>query len=242
VNGHVLVTGASGGIGSAVCRRFLAGGWKVTGLDLADPPAEASWTHVRCDLAAAGAARDAANAASATEPVSAVVHAAAVQEMAAAGEADAAAWARTLQVNVVALDEIVGACASDLRTARGSVTALSSVHAYATTRRMAPYATSKAALVGWVRAAALDLAPDVRVNALAPGAVRTRMLEEGFARRPDAGDPLAELAGKTPLGVVAEPASVAEMVWVLADPHVSGYLTGSTIVLDGGALLRLGTE
>jgi NAD(P)-dependent dehydrogenase (short-subunit alcohol dehydrogenase family) len=173
------------------------------------------------------------------------VHAAAVQILGAAGKVAVADWARSLQVNLLAVDEIVGACEDTLRAGRGSVVAIGSVHAFATTREMVAYATSKAALTGWVRAAALDLAPQVRVNGLAPGAVRTPMLESGFARRPDEGGiegSLRALAAKTPLQAVAAPEAVAAMVATLCDDEVSGYVTGSIVVMDGGALLRLGTE
>jgi len=133
----------------------------------------------------------------------------------------------------------------DLVAHRGAVVAISSVHAKATTRGIAAYATSKAALNGWVRAAALDLAPHVRVNAIQPGAVRTGMLLDGLARRPDEGSPdqaLEALAARTPLGAVAEPADIAAAVGALLDPAVTRFMTGVTLPADGGALIHLSTE
>ena len=242
---HVLVTGAAGGIGQAVCARFAAAGCVVTGLDVATAPDDISWTHVGCDLSLPGAARAAATAADERQPVDVIVHTAAVQVLGSAGRISAEDWARSLQVNLLAVDELVGACEQSLRSRRGSVVAIGSVHAFATTREMAAYATTKAALGGWVRAAALDLAPEVRVNGIAPGAVRTPMLEAGFARRPSEGgveQALATLADKTPLQAVASPDAIAAMVETLCDDEVSGYVTGSMVVMDGGALLRLGTE
>ena len=242
---HVLVTGAAGGIGQAVCTRFVAAGDQVTGLDLADAPAGASWTHVSCDLSVPGAARDAGRTVNERLAVDVVVHTAAVQVLGPAGQVSSEDWARSLQVNLLALDELVGACEHSLRTRHGSVVAIGSVHAFATTRDMVAYATTKAALGGWVRAAALDLAPQVRVNGLAPGAVRTPMLEAGFARRPGEGgveESLRALADRTPLRTVAAPEAIAAMVATLCDDDVSGYVTGSMVVMDGGALLRLGTE
>lgn len=245
MTGHVLVTGSSGGIGAAVCTRFAAAGYQVTGLDIAAPPEQATWTHQSCDLSEPGAARDAARTATSRVPVDVVVHAAAVQFLGSAGQVPSSDWARSLQVNLLALDEVVGACGDSLRERRGSVVAVGSVHAFATTREMVVYATTKAALGGWVRAAALDLAPQVRVNGVAPGAVRTPMLEAGFARRPAEGGieaSLRALADKTPLQAVAAPEAIAAMVATLCDDEVSGYITGSMVVMDGGALLRLGTE
>jgi len=245
MTGHVLVTGSSGGIGAAVCRRFAVAGYAVTGVDLAPAPADAAWTHVTCDLSVPGAVGAAGRAATERMPVDAVVHTAAVQVLGSAGRISSEDWSRSLQVNLLAVDELVGACEESLRSRRGSVVAIGSVHAFATTRHMAAYATTKAALGGWVRAAALDLAPDVRVNGIAPGAVRTPMLEAGFARRPGEGsveDSLRALADKTPLQTVTGPDAIAAMVMSLCDPEVSGYVTGSMVVMDGGALLRLSTE
>jgi NAD(P)-dependent dehydrogenase (short-subunit alcohol dehydrogenase family) len=242
---HVLVTGSSGGIGAAACRRFTAAGWKVTGVDRQPPPDRAAWTHLSIDLSEPGAGTTAVAEAGADAPLHAIVHAAAVQVVGAAGHIDRDDWRRTLQVNVLVLDEMVGAAETQLRAHRGSVVAIGSVHASATTREMAAYATSKAALAGWVRAAALDLAPDVRVNGVAPGAVDTAMLAAGLRRRPEdgaAGEALARLAARTPLGVVARPEAIAELVWVLADPATASFVTGTMVVADGGALVRLGTE
>ena len=241
----MLVTGSSGGIGGAVCRRFLAGGWAVTGLDVNEPPADAGWQHRSCDLGEPGAARTAASEVCAERAVTCIVHAAAVQTVATAGQITADDWRRTLQVNLVAIDEIVGACAESLRAAGGSVVVVGSVHATATTKGMAAYAASKSALTGWVRAAALDLAPHVRVNGVAPGAVRTPMLEAGLVRRPEDGSQqhaLATLADKTPLQLIAEPGAIAELVWMLADPVVTGFVTATMLSADGGALAQLATE
>lgn len=242
---RALVTGSSGGIGRAVCERLVAQGWVVTGIDVVDPQAPASWDHRSCDLAEPSAGPAAVANIGLDPPIAALVHAAAVQPVAVAGRLSVAEWMRTLQVNLVALDELVGACEAQLRQSHGAVVAVSSVHAFVTTRAMAAYAASKAALTGWVRAAALDLAPEVRVNAVAPGAILTPMLEAGFARRPAEGgqqESLRLLAERTPLGVVAGPAAVAAMIATLVDPELSGYMTGTTVTMDGGASIRLSTE
>jgi NAD(P)-dependent dehydrogenase (short-subunit alcohol dehydrogenase family) len=178
-------------------------------------------------------------------PVGAVVHNAAVQVIGAVGEVSLADWQNTLAVNLLAADVLVGATSASLREHGGSVVVVSSVHAVATTRGMAAYATSKAALEGWVRAAALDLAPQVGVNAVRPGAVDTRMLRDGLVRRPEDGTEeaaLAVLAAKVPLGRIIAPEDVARLVVALVDNRSPLPLTGACVTVDGGALLRLGTE
>jgi NAD(P)-dependent dehydrogenase (short-subunit alcohol dehydrogenase family) len=240
---HVVVTGSSGGIGRAVCTWLLRQGHAVTGMDRSSLPG-ADWNHLDVDLSHKDAAFTAGKLARANAPVTHLVHCAAVQALGGAGGITDDVWLTSLRVNVLTLDELVRACHEDLRSARGAIVAVSSVHSVATTRGMAAYATTKAALQGWVRAAALDLAPEIRVNAVQPGAVRTNMLTAGLARRPDDGseeERLQVLASKTPLDLIADPDDIVEAVGFLLQPS-SRFITGSTLTADGGALARLGTE
>jgi NAD(P)-dependent dehydrogenase (short-subunit alcohol dehydrogenase family) len=120
---------------------------------------------------------------------------------------------------------------------------ISSVHARATTTGINAYATTKAALEGWVRSAALDLGPDIRVNAVAPGAIDTAKLREGFARW---GEASAEerkevLRQRTALRRIGHPRDVAGAVSFLVSDEAS-FITGSVLVVDGGATARLGSE
>lgn len=245
---HVLITGASGGIGSAVGSVMHSRGWTVTGTDVRLPPPgdekHRGWTVLEVDIGDSAALAWAIEQARAVAPVTAIVHAAAVQPLGAVGEMSMDVWEQTLRVNVLALEQLVQTCLDDLRASRGSVVAVSSVHAHATTPGIAAYSTSKAALEGWVRAAALDLGPEIRVNAVAPGAVRTPMLVDGLARRPGStvDEALAQLASLTPLAIVAEPMQLAQLVAVLLDSELTGFVTGSVFRADGGALLKLGTE
>ncbi len=195
-----------------------------------------------CDLGDADATRDALERAIAIGQPSAIVHLAAELPLKGAGELDQVGWERTLQVNVVSLDMMVGVGLPGLRSAGGSVVAVTSVHAKATTAGIAAYATSKAALEGWVRAAAHDLGPEVCVNALAIGAVDTPKLREGFARwGEDADQRFQVLRDRTPVGRVAEASEIARLVAFLLGPD-SRFMSGSVLTADGGALARLGSE
>ena len=111
---------------------------------------------------------------------------------------------------------------------------------------VAVYAISKGALVALTRSAAIELAAaGIRCNAVLPGAVDTPMLRAGLDRRyhPDGPEGnLRELASRTPLGFVATPAQIAPSVVHLADGEQTPYITGQTLVIDGGATIKLGTE
>jgi NAD(P)-dependent dehydrogenase (short-subunit alcohol dehydrogenase family) len=92
------------------------------------------------------------------------------------------------------------------------------------------YHASKAALIHLTRHLALELAPKVRVNAVAPGVVRTRLAEALWKEHePD-------VVNATPLGRIGEPPDVAATVAFLASDAAS-WITGQTIVMDGGQVL-----
>jgi NAD(P)-dependent dehydrogenase (short-subunit alcohol dehydrogenase family) len=173
----------------------------------------------------------------------AIVHNAAVQPVAGAGETSVDDWLDTLRVNVVAVDALLGGTRPNLAQHDGSVVVVGSVHGRATTSGIAAYATSKAALEGWVRAAALDLGPGIRVNAVAPGAIDTAKLREGFARwgTVSAAERKAVLCQRTALQRIGEPGDVAGAVSFLIGDDAS-FVTGSVLVVDGGATARLGSE
>lgn len=241
---HVVVTGAGGGIGKAVCRMLHGAGWLVTGVDVKEP-GDLPWLQVTDDIADTAAAGRIVAAARRQGPITGIVHNAAVQRLGRLHELSAQQWQESLQVNVLAGSQLLSEALDDMRAAHGAFVAVTSVHAVATTPAMTAYATTKAALEGWVRAAALDYAPHVRVNAVRPGAVNTPMLTDGFSRRPEDGTPeeaLAKLARSTPLGIVSEPEDIAAAVHFLLDGTRSRFLTGAVLTADGGALMKLATE
>ena len=237
----VIVTGSAGGIGQAICRRFRSAGYYVVGLDQLKNDGVDEWIDV--DLADLHRVREVAHEVSNKRQVAVVVHNAAIQPLAPAGDTAAEDFLQTLRVNVLAADALVSGSRVSLARHRGCVVVVSSVHAYATTANINAYATSKAALEGWVRSAAIDLAPTVRVNAVRPGAIDTAKLRDGFARwgKSVSDERWAVLVARTPLGCVGEAADVAAAVFFLAGTEAK-FITGSTLVVDGGATARLGTE
>lgn len=237
----VIVTGSAGGIGQAICQRFRSAGDYVVGFDKFESNDADEWVAI--DLGDLQRVREVAKEVSSRRQVAVVVHSAAFQPLAAAGETAGDAFVEALCVNVLAADALVSGTRASLERHGGSVVVISSVHATATTAGINAYATSKAALEGWVRSAAIDLAPAVRVNAVRPGAIDTSKLREGFARwgRSQSNERRAILEARTPLGRIGEATDVAAAVFFLAGPE-AGFITGSTLVVDGGATARLATE
>ena len=236
-----IVTGAAGGIGAAACGALRAAGLAVIGIDRL--PSPAADVTIELDLADGDALSAAVRALTDEYAIAGVVHCAAVQPLGGVGEVSAESWTRALLVNVLAVELVVAACRESLAATRGSVVVVSSVHGRATTPGIVAYATTKAALEGWVRAAALDLAPLVRVNAVVPGAIDTAKLAEGFERwGPEAAAARRQvLEERTALGRIGRPEEVASAATFLLSDNAS-FVTGSTLVVDGGATTRLGTE
>ena len=120
----------------------------------------------------------------------------------------------------------------------GSIVFISSVQAFVTLPGCVPYAATKAGLVAAARALAPEIGRDgIRVNAVAPGTIDTPMLRrdlEGMNRM-EADSFLQRVAGANALGRIGTPDEVAEVVTFLAS-DASSYVTGTTIVVDGGYL------
>ncbi len=96
------------------------------------------------------------------------------------------------------------------------------------------YCAAKAGVIGMAKAMARELGPDgVRVNAIAPGLILT-----DFSRRPNSDAGKHELAKSFPLGRVGMPADVAGACLYLASDRLSGFVTGATLDVNGGANLR----
>ncbi|RLV55332.1 SDR family oxidoreductase [Aeromicrobium phragmitis] len=109
----------------------------------------------------------------------------------------------------------------------GSVVHTSSLGAFAVGPNLAVYHASKAALTHLTRHQAQELGPKIRVNAVAPGVVRTRLAEELWKEHE------AAVAADTPLGRIGEPEDIGSAVAFLAGATAS-WITGETLVIDGG--------
>lgn len=218
-----------------------ADGYYVVGFDRNESPESDLWMPV--DLSDLSAVETAVAEVSRDSRLHAMIHNAAVQPIGAAGETTLAEHLETVQVNVLAADRMVTTGREALAAEHGSIVVISSVHAVATTRGLNAYATSKAALEGWVRSAALDLAPHIRVNAVRPGAIDTAKLTEGFERwGPEEGAARRRiLEERTALRRVGTADEVAAAVSFLVGGDAS-FVTGSILVVDGGASVRLGSE
>jgi 7-alpha-hydroxysteroid dehydrogenase len=133
------------------------------------------------------------------------------------------------QFNVVIAHALTRAAVPHLLETRGAVVNISSVMGRVAGRGFLAYGTTKAALAHYTRLAALDLAPKIRVNAIAVGSVATSALDIVMTN-----DELrTQMEGNTPLGRIGDPEEVAAAVLFLASA-AGGYVTGTVLAVDGG--------
>jgi NAD(P)-dependent dehydrogenase (short-subunit alcohol dehydrogenase family) len=236
-----IITGAAGGIGSALCAEFRTAGYLVIAVDRA--PLHGRWdANVQCDIADVclpGASREDALSrlrdAIRGHDLSALVNNAAVQHLGGAEDITPAAWEETFRTNVQAPFALTQALLPALEAAEGSVINIGSIHAQATKPGFVAYAASKAALTGLTRSLAVDLGGRVRVNAIVPAAIETPMLRAGFAGRERS---LAELHRMHPSGTIGMPADVARIAVFLASSDAP-FVNGAIWNIDGGISGRL---
>lgn len=237
-----LVTGAARRIGAAIVRRLHAAGY-ATMLHCHGSQDQAQSLAAELDAPAPGSAAwhgaDLADPAAPAALVAAtlarfgrldlLVNNASNFFATPLATATAAQWDALFAVNARAPFLLAQAAAPHLQAAGGAIVNLVDIHAEQPLRDHPAYCAAKAALAALTRSLALDLAPHVRVNAVAPGAILWPEHEADPARR-------AQLLAATPLRRTGTPEDIAEAVrWLAQD---AGYVTGQILRVDGGRLMR----
>jgi NAD(P)-dependent dehydrogenase (short-subunit alcohol dehydrogenase family) len=147
-------------------------------------------------------------------------------------------WDRVLEVNLRGAFLLTQAVAPWFPESGGAIVNISSIHASHAFPDSIPYACSKAGMVALTRNLALELAPrHIRVNAICPGYIDTRLWEEYLRSSPDPTALAAQTTALHPLGRRGMPADVSEAALFLAS-EASAFVTGTDLVVDGGLTIR----
>jgi 3-oxoacyl-[acyl-carrier protein] reductase len=243
----VLITGAGIGIGRACAKAFAKSGHHVVVTDILEKEGNA----VVAEIASAGGSAEFMKLdVRSTEQADAVVaavekkHGAISTIVANAGIAHKVPlpqltdekWDFTFDIDLKGIFRVVRAALPAMKAAKkGSVVAVSSIMgvAYGWDEHV-HYSSAKAGVVGLVRGLAVELARDgIRVNGIAPGYIRTaQLLSKEHSLGPD-----ADKAGAfIPMGRIGEPEEIADVILFLAS-NAARYMTGQTVVVDGGLLV-----
>jgi 2-hydroxycyclohexanecarboxyl-CoA dehydrogenase len=244
-----LVTGGGGGIGEATARLFAEEGAAVALLDTDAAAVEAAAAAIRSAvpgaqvLPLAGDVTRESEARRVVDETAArwgalhtLVNVAGVRVYAALADADAADWERILGVNVLGTAYCCKAALPRLRAAgRGTIVNVSSVYGLMGRSGMGQYDTTKAAVLGFTRALAVEEAPHrIRVNAVCPGGTITPYhIRRAAARGVSEAEMRTQRAGDNLLGRWAEPREVAYPILFLASDE-SSFVTGATLMVDAG--------
>jgi NAD(P)-dependent dehydrogenase (short-subunit alcohol dehydrogenase family) len=238
----VLITGACGGIGQALCKGFSESGYQVIATDKEKTRELKCDYFIQCDLddicihdSALERFIDSVRGCVGASGLKVLINNAAIQILGSTDNISKQDWFKSINVNLSAPFLLTQAFLDELRQAKGSIINIASVHSRATKPGFTAYATSKAGLVGLTRSLAVDLGESIRVNALNPAATKTDMLVSGFEGKMDLYNKLEEMH---PIKRIAEPSEIVDVALFLASEKAS-FLTGSVIDVDGGILSRL---
>lgn len=237
-----VVTGASRGIGLATAHRLAGAGARVLLTSRKADAVEAAAAEVAAALPGAEVAALVANAGDPDAPtaivgavmdrwgaVDIVVNNAATNPYyGPALDISASQWDKTFDVNLRGAHALVReAWRASMSGRGGAVVNVASVGGMAVEPGIGIYNVTKAALLHLTRTLAAEMGPDVRVNAVAPGLVRTDMARELWERHGDA------IAAQVPLRRLGEPDDVARAILFLVS-DLAAWITGTTVAVDGG--------
>ena len=239
---RALVTGAAGGIGSAIADRLARDGYWLALLDVEAPHLPPSATSggisLICDVSDPGQVEATFSRIAEQIPqLDALVNVAGINHQSPVAEMVAEDWDRVFSINVGGMFLVVKHGLSLLPTdGTGEIVNMASISGHVATPDYAAYVTSKAAVENFTYALAQEVrGQGVRVNAVAPGWVRAGFTDQALATAEDPERINQAAQAAHLLGRMAEPEEVAAPVAWLCAPR-SHFITGTTLFVDGGLM------
>ena len=247
LDGHIAaVTGGGSGIGQGICQAYAREGARVIVLDInmdnADETvglvtaAGGTASAVQLDVTDRAACVQAAAEIAKGGNISILVNNAGINRrnpITADPAAVAKDWDDIISINLDGVFNVTHAFLGQLRATKGRIVNIGSIQSFVHVNwpNSAAYTTSKHGVLGFTRALAAELGKDgVRVNAIGPGMIETKINAEARAKNPDM---VASVMRHTPLNRPGKPEDVAGPAVFLAS-DLSAYVTGSIIMADGG--------
>lgn len=243
----VVITGAGSGLGRALAKSLAGKGFRLLLVGRREEAlretlsqcVHTSMAEVRCqvlpiDLSMKEAAQTiVSHAANCFGSISALINNAGLARFGSIELAEVADWESMLHVNLLGPAQLIRHAVPELRKTKGMVVNIGSIGGTLALPGRAFYGASKAALAHITRSLARELAPEIRVNAILPGAIDTEMYNHLGLDEQQALRLREQLIQTTPLGRMGETGDIVPWIEMLLGP-AGQWVTGSLFVIDGG--------
>ena len=240
-NVKVVVTGGAKGIGGACVKAFTEGGAKVCILDIDQAGQEFADTlgddtfYIHCDVSKEDEVKTAfKKIEKKLGAVEVLVNNAGIQRYSTVTETSEEEWDLVMNVNLKSAFLCSKyAIPMMVNNKKGCVINVASVQSFISQKNVAPYTTSKTALLGLTRSIAVDYAPNIRSVAVCPGTVDTPMFRSSIQESPNPDEVLEECNEMHLVKRICSSEEVGELITYLASDK-AGFITGQAIRIDGG--------
>ena len=244
---NIIITGAAKGIGKACAEYFLNNGDNVIALDIDEKAlnelntADPKLTIFTCDVSNAKSVEKTIQKAIETVgEIDTLINNAGIQRYSTVTETSEEEWDLVMNVNLKSAFLCAKyAIPSMQKKGKGVVINVSSVQAFITQQRVAPYTTSKTAMLGLTRSIAVDYAPNIRCVAVCPGTVDTPMLRDAIKESENPEKVYQECIDMHLSKRICPPEEVAALIGFLAGDN-AGSITGQAFRVDGGLGILIG--
>jgi NAD(P)-dependent dehydrogenase (short-subunit alcohol dehydrogenase family) len=245
-----IVTGAAKGIGWGIAKIFIEEGAKVVVVDWDEENGEKATKEfakdggdvifVKCDVSTEDQVKAVVERSlQAYGKIDILVNNAGVGVYKSFTDATMADWDRALNVNLKGQVLCSRSVVPHMQAqGKGAIVNISSVHAFQTVNGVAPYATSKGGVYALTHAMAIDLAPIIRVNAIAPGWVYTPLIQSIFDSYADPAAQRKEVERRALMKRIGRPEEIGYAAAFLASDEAS-FITGTQLFVDGGLTAQL---
>ena len=246
-NVKVVVTGGAKGIGGACVKAFTEGGAKVCILDIDQAGQEFADTlggdtfFIHCDVSKEDEVKTAfKKIEKKLGAVEVLVNNAGIQRYSTVTETSEEEWDLVMNVNLKSAFLCSKyAIPMMVNNKKGCVINVASVQSFISQKNVAPYTTSKTALLGLTRSIAVDYAPNIRSVAVCPGTVDTPMFRNSIQESPNPDEVLEECNEMHLVKRICSSEEVGELITYLASDK-AGFITGQAIRIDGGLGITIG--
>lgn len=237
----VVIAGGAKGIGEACSRLFYQNDYQVAILDidekgkkLAEELGEKS-LFLPCDVSKDNNVKEAFRKIQHKfGNVDALVHSAGIQRYSTVTETTEEEWDLVMNVNLKSAFLCSKYAIPQMKeSGKGFIALISSVQAFITQKNVAPYTTSKTAMLGLTRSIAVDYGPSIRCVAICPGTVDTPMFRSAIEQSTNPQEVYNECMDMHLTKRIGKPEEVAELIYFLSQEKAS-FITGQAIRIDGG--------